>query len=104
MTTAKRFSLAPDIPTVGETVVEGFGEGYSTVMFAPKGTPADIVKKMSNEIAAVVNDPALAEKLAELGLAAIGSTPEAYAENVQTAFKRNQEIIKDLREKGLVDK
>ncbi|MEJ8571974.1 tripartite tricarboxylate transporter substrate binding protein [Microbaculum marinum] len=104
VTTADRFGLAPEIPTVGETVVPGFGKGYSTVMFAPKGTPSEIVEKMASEIADIVNDPAMADKLLELGLAPIGSTPQAYAEIVPAEFARNQEIIKDLREKGLVDK
>lgn len=102
-TTADRTSLLPEVPTVSETVVPGFGAGYSTVMFAPKGTPDEIVQKLSATIAEIVNDPALAGSLAEFGLAPIGSTPDAYAEAVRTEFERNTEIIRDLRESGMVE-
>lgn len=101
-TTADRFNLLPDIPTVGETVVPGFGKGYSTVVFAPKGTPDEIVQMLSREIADIVNAPELASKLAELGLLPVGSTPEAYGEIVRTEFEQNKLIIEDLRKSGMV--
>lgn len=103
VTTAERFALTPDIPTVAEAAVPGFGEGYSTVMFAPKGTPDEIVQALATAIADIVNDPALADRLTELGLTPIGSTPEAYAEIVKSSFARNTEIIADLRASGMVE-
>lgn len=103
VTTAEPFALMPEIPTVS-TVVPNFGEGYSTVMFAPKGTPDEIVQKLSTEIAAIVSDPALADKFKSLGLIPIGSSPEDYAVNVRSEFERNTQIIQELRASGMVDK
>ena len=103
VTTAERFALTPDVPTVAEAAVPGFGEGYSTVMFAPEGTPDEIVQTLATAVAEIVSDPALADRLTELGLTPIGSTPEAYAEVVKASFARNTEIIADLRASGMVE-
>jgi tripartite-type tricarboxylate transporter receptor subunit TctC len=104
VTTAERFSALPTVPTLSETVAPGFSDGYSTVMFAPKGTPNEIVQRVSRELAAIVNDPETNKRLVEMGLVKIGSTPEEYAAMVSTEFDRNQKLIKELRESGLVEK
>jgi tripartite-type tricarboxylate transporter receptor subunit TctC len=101
---AERLGFLPNVPTVSETVVPGFSEGYSTVMFAPKGTPAEIVQLLSRELAAIVKLPDLAKPLQDQGLTPIGSTPEAYAAVVSAEFSRNEQLIKDLRASGQVPK
>lgn len=101
---AERLGFMPNVPTVSETVAPGFAEGYSTVMFAPKGTPAEIVQLLSRELAAIVKLPDLAKPLQDQGLTPIGSTPEAYAAVVSAEFSRNEQLIKDLRSSGQVPK
>ncbi|MGF7159215.1 tripartite-type tricarboxylate transporter receptor subunit TctC [Rhodoligotrophos appendicifer] len=103
VTTQERFALLPNIPTLNETVAPGYADGYSTVIFAPKGTPNDIVQKMSREIAEVVRQPETAKKLLELGLTAMGSTPEEYAAIVAADFDRNVTLIAELRASGLAE-
>jgi tripartite-type tricarboxylate transporter receptor subunit TctC len=98
----ERFISLPNVPTVSETVAPGFAEGYSTVMFAPKGTPADIVQLLSREIAAIIKSPDLAKLLQEQGLVAVGSTPEQYGTLVAAEFTRNEQLIKELRASGQV--
>jgi tripartite-type tricarboxylate transporter receptor subunit TctC len=92
------------VPTVSETVASGFSEGYSTTMFAPKGTPDDIVQLLSKEIAIIVKDPELAKQLADQGLVPVGSTPATYAKLVSDEFDRNEKLIKELRDSGQVPK
>jgi tripartite-type tricarboxylate transporter receptor subunit TctC len=101
---AERFSGLPNVPTVSETVAPGFAEGYSTTMFAPKGTPDDIVQLLSKEIAAIVKDPELKKQLDEQGLVPVGSTPAEYAKIVNDEFNRNEALIKELRDSGQVPK
>lgn len=103
VTRGERFAGLPDVPTLGETVAPGFAEGYSTVMFAPKGTPDAIVQRLSREIAEVVRSPDAVKQFADQGLAPIASTPAEYATVVTAEFDRNVKLIKDLRDKGLVD-
>jgi tripartite-type tricarboxylate transporter receptor subunit TctC len=103
VTTAKRFALLPNVPTLGETVAPGFAEGYSTTMFAPKGTPDDIVQRLSREIAEIVGHPDSAKQLLDLGLVPIGSTPAEYAAIVSAEFTRNAQLIVELRKAGLAE-
>jgi len=66
VTTAQRLAVLPDTPTVGETV-PGFEVNGLVGVGAPKGTPAEIVDRLNMEINAVVADPQLQARFAELG-------------------------------------
>ena len=72
VTTPKRSSAAPDIPTIGETV-----PGYATLgwysIVAPTGTPEAILNKASAEIQKAVKDPHFAQQLKNLGIDTVGS-------------------------------
>jgi tripartite-type tricarboxylate transporter receptor subunit TctC len=65
----QRASQLPDVPTVAEQGYPGFaGEGWGGVVVT-KGTPNDIVLKVSRDLNKVMNDPALQERLTKAGLA-----------------------------------
>jgi tripartite-type tricarboxylate transporter receptor subunit TctC len=72
---SKRSSGAPEVPTI----VEAGGpavEGSTWVMFlAPAGTPAAIVNRVSAEVAKIVADPAMRDRLEQIGIDAVGTTP-----------------------------
>jgi tripartite-type tricarboxylate transporter receptor subunit TctC len=72
VTSKKRSSLLPDVPSISETVpgYDLFG-WYSIV--APKGTPAPILDKVSNEIVKAVKEPEFGEHLKALGIEIIGA-------------------------------
>ena len=54
----KRFAVAPEIPTIAEGGVPGFGRASGFIgLFAPAGTPAPMVKKLSREVAAILATP-----------------------------------------------
>jgi tripartite-type tricarboxylate transporter receptor subunit TctC len=58
----KRLPQVPDIPTVGETGLPGYEATTWFGLFAPKGTPPEIVTKLNAETAKMFNDPAFQEK------------------------------------------
>jgi tripartite-type tricarboxylate transporter receptor subunit TctC len=66
VTAPKRSNALPDVPTIGETV-----PGYEAVVWygivAPKGTPPEIVDTLNSAVNAVLADPKLKARLAELG-------------------------------------
>jgi tripartite-type tricarboxylate transporter receptor subunit TctC len=65
----QRSSQLPDVPTVAEQGYPGFsGEGWGGVVVT-KGTPMDIVLKVSKDLNKVMNDPAVQERLLKAGLA-----------------------------------
>lgn len=78
VTSAKRSSIVADIPAIAETV-----PGYEFIgwysIFAPAKTPAAIIDKLNAELVKAVKDPALRERMADLGIEAAGSTPQALA-------------------------
>ena len=79
VTSAKRFPLTPDFPTVVESGVPGYEAVSWYAVYVPAGTPADIVKKVNAKCVAVLSEPAVKDKFAALGIEAASSTPEQLA-------------------------
>jgi tripartite-type tricarboxylate transporter receptor subunit TctC len=67
VSTAKRSALAPDIPTVAESGIPGFEAFLWYGIVAPAQTPADIVKKLGDEIVTVMKLPEIRDRLVALG-------------------------------------
>ncbi|AOB31352.1 MFS transporter [Bordetella sp. H567] len=83
VTTAKRSSALPDIPTLAETVLPGFDVGTWFGLVAPAGTPAPVVQKIYGEIDRTVKDPDVRRQLLEIGAEPIGSTPAQMGAQIQ---------------------
>ena len=83
VSTAKRTLLAPDIPTVAESGIAGFEAFLWYGIVAPAQTPPDIVRKLNRDIVAVLNEPAIRDKMELLGVAVIGSTPQELDRHVR---------------------
>ncbi|MCC6531556.1 MAG: tripartite tricarboxylate transporter substrate binding protein [Burkholderiales bacterium] len=75
---AKRSPLMPDVATIAETL-PGFELGSWSAMFAPAGTPAEIIRRLQREVSAAVKDVAMREQLAALGAEGVAGTPEELA-------------------------
>jgi tripartite-type tricarboxylate transporter receptor subunit TctC len=93
VTTAKRASFLPDVPSIGETV-----PGYDTEVWwgllGPAGLPKDVVAKLSHDFVAAVNSASVKERLAGLGAAPIGSSPEAFDAKIHADYDKWGPIIK----------
>src|SRR5262245_39216890 len=74
VTTEKRTEALPDIPTVGE-FVPGFEGSAWYGVGAPKGTPVEVIDKLNSEINAVLSDPKIKQRLADLGGTALIGKP-----------------------------
>lgn len=72
---AKRSASVPDVSTFAEQLVAGFDLSLFVAAYAPAGTPIDIVDRMQQAIRAVIDEPAVAQKMVEQGQTPIGSTP-----------------------------
>jgi tripartite-type tricarboxylate transporter receptor subunit TctC len=80
VTAKTRMAAAPDIPTVDEAGLPGFYISVWYGIWAPKGTPRDIVAKLNAAIVTALADPTVRQRLAELGQeipAREQQTPEA---------------------------
>jgi tripartite-type tricarboxylate transporter receptor subunit TctC len=77
---SKRSASMPELPTFAEQLVAGFDLSLFVAAYAPAGTPAEIVDRLSREIKAVIAEPAVAEKLIAQGHTPVGSTPKELAD------------------------
>ena len=82
----QRVDVAPDVPTIAESGLPGFEALVWFGLFAPAGTPADIVSRLSSEVAAIVRQPKLRETFAGQGLTAVGSTSQDFAARVSKEY------------------
>ena len=93
-TTAKRSPAAPDVPTVAETV-PGFEATTWFAMFAPAGTPRDVVMRINAEMVRVFKLPEVVDKLKTLGLEPWISTPEELAKYQASEIVKWAKVVKD---------
>lgn len=93
VTTATRFAATPELPPVGETV-----PGYESLawfgLFAPTGTPREVIAKWHADVVAVLALPDIRERVAQLGFDVVGNTPEAYSTLVRNDIAKWQRVVK----------
>ena len=94
VTTAKRSAIAPEIPTLAEAGLIGFEVGSWQGVFAPAGTPPEIVKRLNVEIVKILNLPDVKEKLFALGAEPVGDTPEQFAAFVKSEVAKWSDVVK----------
>ena len=87
VTTAQRLPDYPDVPTMSEALgLKDFEASSWYALYAPAGTPTDIVKRLSAEVDAALKKPAVAKRLTDLGAVPVGGGPEKLA-----AFQRSEQ-------------
>jgi tripartite-type tricarboxylate transporter receptor subunit TctC len=94
VTSAKRFSLLPDIPTVADTL-PGFEVDSWYGVFAPAGTPAAIVNKLNAEFAAALKSPEVKALLATDGSEVVASSPQRFGEIIRAEYARWAPVVKE---------
>jgi tripartite-type tricarboxylate transporter receptor subunit TctC len=94
VTSAKRSAGIPDLPTLAEAGVPGYDMSLWIGLFAPAGTPRDIVAKMSAEIARVVRLPDVREKLLAMGVDPLGNSPEQVADWIRREIARYGPVVR----------
>jgi tripartite-type tricarboxylate transporter receptor subunit TctC len=95
VTSSKRTSVAPDIPTIAESGLPAFEATSWWGVFAPPNTPADIVAKLDSAIHQALVDPALLVSFKQMGLEAWQSTPEEFAHLLVDERGKWQKVIAD---------
>ena len=96
VTSAKRTALAPDTPTVAELAVPGFESLSWIAVFAPAGTPADIVRKLNEAINEALKHPDLLSTFQKAGLDPVGGTPEELAQYQAAEIAKWSNVVKTI--------
>jgi tripartite-type tricarboxylate transporter receptor subunit TctC len=95
VTSAKPSPQLPGVATVAEQGVPGFSALSWWGVIAPAATPAPIVKRMNEELNKALKDPAVAQKLSEQGIEAVGGDPAALDKFLRTEIARWAVVVKE---------
>jgi tripartite-type tricarboxylate transporter receptor subunit TctC len=93
VTTAQRFSLLPDLPTVAETL-PGFDATTWHGLVVPAGTPPDVIETLHRATIAALADPATRQRLADLGVEIAGTSPQEFAAYIKREIPKWAAVIK----------
>jgi tripartite-type tricarboxylate transporter receptor subunit TctC len=97
VTSAHRYALLPDVPTVAESGVpelKGFEALAWNGVLVPAGTPRAVVDRINNALNAALQDAAVKERLKAAGLDPVGGTPEQFTQLIQEESSKWAPIIK----------
>jgi len=94
VTTAKRSPVSPEVPTLAESGLPGYEIGSWQGVFAPAGTPPEIVKRLNTEIVKIINSPDVQKKLLELGAEPVANSPEEFTALVKTEVVKWGDVVK----------
>jgi tripartite-type tricarboxylate transporter receptor subunit TctC len=94
VTTARRSSALPDVPTLDESGLKGFDIGTWFGVLAPAATPKDIVVRLNAEIVKIIQSPEFKKRMAEVGAEPIGNTPEQMAQQIKSDSEKFARLVK----------
>jgi tripartite-type tricarboxylate transporter receptor subunit TctC len=94
VTTQKRSSALPNVPTVGESGIPSFNFSTWYGIWAPKSMPHAIVQKLSNEIAQITRIPEVRERFLALGAEPVGNTSDEFAVFTKAELNKWARVVK----------
>jgi tripartite-type tricarboxylate transporter receptor subunit TctC len=94
VSTTKRVSSMPNVPTVAESGVPGYDSGVWYGMLAPKGTPREIVARLNEEFRKVLADPGIRSFLTKSGVDPEGGTPDELGKYMRSELAKWTQVIK----------
>jgi len=93
----ERAASLPDVPTYAEQGVKDQDGDTLTGLVAPAGTPKEIVDLLYREIAKIVAQPDVKERLTVLGFKPVANTPEQYGERIKLEIDKWGKVVRDAK-------
>jgi tripartite-type tricarboxylate transporter receptor subunit TctC len=97
VTTSKRSSTLPDVPTLAESGLKDFNQGTWFGVLAPAGTPKDIVAKLNTEMVKIIQSPEFKKRMDEIGAEPVGDTPAQMAVQIKDDTAKYAKLVKDAK-------
>ncbi|MBI4191889.1 MAG: tripartite tricarboxylate transporter substrate binding protein [Betaproteobacteria bacterium] len=94
VTSEKRTSLMPSMPTISESGLLGYDRSGWYGMLVPAGVPKDIIARLNELIGKVVNTPGMKESFIKQGLESQTTTPEKFAAFIRGEIAQNAKVVK----------
>jgi tripartite-type tricarboxylate transporter receptor subunit TctC len=99
VTSLKRSPYLPDLPTVGETVLPGFVVETWNGIMAPSKTPEPIIRRLSDILLKMADDPEVKEIMRRAGADTVKTTPEQYRAQIDQEIAQWKPFIQEIAEK-----
>jgi len=99
VTSLKRSPYLPDLPTVGEAVLPGFVVETWNGIMAPSKTPEPIIRKLSEILLKMADDPEVKEIMRRAGADTVKTTPEQYRAQIDQEIAQWKPFIQEIAER-----
>jgi tripartite-type tricarboxylate transporter receptor subunit TctC len=93
LSTSRRTPALPDVPTASETI-PGFAADLWYALFAPAGTPQDIIARLNRELAATLAETGVNGKLGDQGVDALANSPQEMVKMMRAEYEKWGKVVK----------
>jgi tripartite-type tricarboxylate transporter receptor subunit TctC len=97
VTTGKRSSALPEVPTLAEAGVKGIDTGTWFGLLAPAATPKDIVARLNTDVVKLLSQPEFRKQLEAIGAEPVGNSPEQMARQIKDDSEKFARLVKDAK-------
>jgi tripartite-type tricarboxylate transporter receptor subunit TctC len=97
VTTAKRSTALPDVPTLDEAGLKGFAIGTWFGVLAPAATPTDILARLNTEMVKAIQSPDFRKRMDEIGAEPIGNSAEQMAAQIKAETDKFGKLVKEAK-------
>ena len=97
VTTAKRSSVLPEVPTLEEAGLKGFDIGTWFGVLAPAATPKDLLARLNTEMVKVIQSPEFRKRMEEIGAEPIGNSADQMAAQIKDETEKFARLVKDAK-------
>ena len=97
VTTGKRSSALPDVPTLDETGLKGFNIGTWFGVLAPAATPKDVLARLNTEMVKIIQSPEFQKRMDEIGAEPVGNTAEQMAAQIRSETDKFARLVKEAK-------
>lgn len=97
VTSSRRLAALPEVPTVAEAGIAGYEAGQWLGVFAPAGTPRDVVQRLNAELTKAVNSPAVSQTLLARGMEPRTATPEQFSGILAAEVQKWGQVIRTAK-------
>ena len=97
VTTAKRSSALPDVPTLEEAGLKGFNIGTWFGVLAPAATPKDILARLNAEMVKIIHSPEFKKRMDEIGAEPIGDSAAQMATQIKSETDKFAKLVKEAK-------
>ncbi|MBB6561275.1 tripartite-type tricarboxylate transporter receptor subunit TctC [Acidovorax soli] len=97
VTTGKRSTTLPEVPTLAESGMRDFDQGTWFGILAPAGTPKEVVTRLNTELVKIIQSPDFKKRMEEIGAEPIGNTPAEMEAQIRNDTAKYARLVKEAK-------